>query len=263
MKPPVFAHIVETPAYRNLGDIASCPQQYFPEYRDCPVVSLDAVAALPAGQPVIIGGGGILAFPEFIAQTAQHRPTIVFGAGLNNVFGFDEHEVVQALLGCLLVGVRDRRFAERHGFHYAPCASAMHSLFDGPARDRQGVLIYQHAWESQIPDLGFPHERLNNMDRSLTTYNAIYAVCTHQTIITNSYHGAYWAQCAGKRAILWRPSGLRFFSGLPYVPCIVHTEEELKAAFDFSPTTAKMVGMTCRAYSQEFRDKVNHLLKTL
>lgn len=228
---PVFAHI-RMPGYINHGDRASVPQQYFAEYKDCPVIGLDDIAALPKEQPVILGGGGILAFPEFIAKTARERPTIIWGAGLNNQLPFDPPPVVEALTMCALVGIRDRKFAGKFGFDYVPCASCMHPEFRFRKHAMRDILRYQHAWREAIPGSG---DVISNMDPSISHYDAIAEISNSWTVITNSFHGAYWAQLAGRRVILWRTGDLRFFSGLPLAPTVVWTEEQLQLALDYLP----------------------------
>lgn len=228
---PVFAHI-QGRGYANLGDLASVPAQYFPEWQNCQVVGLDDVVKLPYGQPVILGGGGILAFPEFIARTAKSRPTIIFGAGLNNQLPFDLQPVVEALKMCALVGIRDRSFAGDFSFEYVPCASCMHPEFRFRKHAMRDILRYQHAWREAIPGSS---DVISNMDPSISHYDAIAEISNSWTVITNSFHGAYWAQLAGRRVILWRTGDLRFFSGLPLAPTVVWTEEQLQLALDYLP----------------------------
>lgn len=258
---PVFAHIKADADYFNLGDVASCPKSYFPGYADCPVVSLNEVAALPAGQPVILGGGGILAFPKYIARTAKQRPTIIWGAGLNNPLPFDPQPVVEALRLCALVGIRDRKFAGDFGFDYTPCASCMHPDFRDPRPYHDTpTVVYRHSWSEPFAEQ-FPER--TNMDRGMSMGGTLGFIRSAQTVITNSYHGAYWAQLAGKRCIVWRSHEIRYFSGLPITPIFVSGEADLKVALDFSPFPTEGVLHRCISQTEQFRQCVSNFLATL
>ncbi|CAL4869162.1 hypothetical protein MMA231_03453 (plasmid) [Asticcacaulis sp. MM231] len=91
-----------------------------------------------------------------------------------------------------LVGVRD--FGTE--YRWVPCASCMLPQLDKPYVVQHEVVIYEHK-RIPIPLNGTP--RLSNDGNDIDAVLAFLA--SGETVITNSYHGAYWATLLGKRVI--------------------------------------------------------------
>lgn len=255
---PFFAHIKSTKDYFNQGDANCCPQSYFPDYADCDVVSLDDVAKFPKGQPVILGGGGLFGVvpDDWLQRTIADRPVIVWGAGLN--YGTPPHPGLAPLLHqCALVGLRDSYYARQNGFAWAPCASALHPAFhDFDDVTTHPAVVYRHAWSHPfLTDL----PTKTNMNRNDHFQDTLAFLASGETVVTNSYHGAYWSMLLGRRVILWNPIGIRFFSGLPSIPPIAHNEAELEMLLQVAPYPKKRPD--CITATLRFKRRVDDLLQ--
>jgi hypothetical protein len=94
---------------------------------------------------------------------------------------------------CDLIGIRD--YVSGYENLYLPCASCMHPAFDKTYVEKQEVGYFLHKFKTKI---------INTTNKSIM-YNdeidfekTIEFMGSHKTIITDSYHGAYWAQLLGK-----------------------------------------------------------------
>lgn len=269
---PLFAHLKQTPTYQNLGDEVSCPQPYL--FPDCESVCLTKVEEGEA--PLIIGGGGIFYgdWPERYAKWAKQRPVIAWGCGLN--FGIDGdltanvERSARAMKEFALVGIRDRDFAIEHGFEWVPCASCLNPAFDhaepGPVSYELG--FYTHPWFDVDP-AAFRLPCMSNMG-VFELKHVLEFILSCKVLLTNSYHGAYWAQLLGVPVLLLAPrQGLlpnRFYTGLPYVPPVVHSLEEAKVWLLFVPefrTAPKHLLRECRSKNMLFKPRVLDTLKGL
>lgn len=188
----------------NLGDFCSCPQRYYPEWRHHPVTFLYQGGAFEIGMtqgPIVIGGGGILidGVSNYYQQLASlKRPMVFWGGGLNSQQL--TVELTAPLKHFELVGLRDFGFTAP----WLPCSSCLHpalSLRKAPEHD---YVIYEH-YLNPIPIDG---PRANNAARSLSQISAF--LSRGKTVVTNSYHGAYWAMLLNRRVVLFKPDGIRF-----------------------------------------------------
>ena len=189
----------------NVGDWYCAPSRYFPlgNTESLDIIDTD-LAALDAH--VIVGGGGLVAktFHPHLERLAQYRPKL----SSLIAWGIGESEHVDRSGGFVLpyagrwpdylaafdlVGVRDYGTSLR----WVPCASCMMPELDQPAPVTRDIVIYEHK-RIPIPiDEGFARRTNNGNDIA----SVLAFLASAELVITNSYHGAYWATLMGRRVL--------------------------------------------------------------
>jgi hypothetical protein len=157
------------------------------------------------GDHVVLGGGGLVSvnFDARMRRLAEHRPRlkslVAWGIGESLIndktggrVGRYDGPLPDYLQAFDLVGLRDWGTAWR----WAPCASCLLPAFDRPGPIRHAVVVYEHK-RIPIPIEGLP--RLSNDGNDLD--RALDFLASGETVVTNSYHGAYWATLLGRRVI--------------------------------------------------------------
>lgn len=193
-------HIRDT---RNVGDRHSSPLDYF-EFPGNDVIIGD-MRAPPDCRPdvVIYGGGSITASPDFRAW--PNALIIAWGVGHHvraepwDAEMLAEHRRAAGL--CDLYFPRDAM----PGFATIPCASCLHPAFDAPDAPRYPVVRYSAARRVDVSNGRDPH--MNNEDGAIE--DAVRFLASGETVVTSSYHGAYWARLLGRRVEL-APWGSKF-----------------------------------------------------
>lgn len=248
-----FVHILDR---HNFGDAVCSPRNYFPEWAGFSEVDFRDLK--PGTDPVILGGGGLLhpGVDKWIQDTAKTRPMIVWGIGLNYHASAPPSGWETFLSHCKLVGLRDRGTR----FTNVPDATCMHSFLDWPVqRCSERAVAYSH-FERPI-SLGIP-EINNHTAPGKTLESVLKFLMTGETVVTNSYHGAYWSLLLGRRTILWKPFSTRFFSGLPIALPVATTERDFRELTADSPTREPVPHFLhhARSVTRDFREKVRGLL---
>lgn len=188
----------------NVGDWYCAPSRYFADLRGPEQDILQPDFGSLDGA-VVLGGGGLMArtFAEPMAALAERRPQlralIAWGVGESLIVDRSGGLVspydgpLPDYLGHFdLVGVRDHGTGQR----WVPCASCLLPQFDTPTMPRHDIVIYEHK-RIPIPIEGFPR-RTNDGD---DIDEALAFLASGELVITNSYHGAYWATLLGRRVI--------------------------------------------------------------
>lgn len=145
-------------------------------------------------------------------------------------------------MGCRDVGVP--------GTIHVPCASCMAARLASPPPPRHEVVLYAHATKSaalQRPaDVPFATNHLGTFAQALDF------IASGATVVTNSYHGAYWAMLLGRR-VLCLPYGEKF-GGFAQPPAMAHPAD-WRAAL---PRARVIDGylQECRALTQAFHARV-------
>lgn len=209
-------HIRNSP---NAGDRWSSPIDYFdfPGHETMgddmrPLYAM--IESYPAWDAVIYGGGSITASPDFRRWPC---PTIAWGVGHHvRERPWDEAmaaEHCRAAALCDLYFPRDcvPGFEDR----WTPCASCMHSVFDECHIPQHKVVRYSAARRIDVSGDGDQH--MTNEDGSIE--DAVRFLGSGETVITSSYHGAFWAHLLGRRVqtVTW---GSKF----DYVPQLTLAE---------------------------------------
>lgn len=188
----------------NVGDAFCAPARYFDiDGAAHDIIGLDATTLRGM---VVVGGGGLIAqtFAPMMTALAQARPGMaaLVGWGIGESLNIDRKGgMVLPFAGELpgyldafdLLGVRD--YGTR--FRWTPCASCLAPEFDQPRpAPVHPVVIYEHK-RIPIPIEGPP--RLSNTGNDLAA--VLDFLASAEVVVTNSYHGAYWATLLGRRVV--------------------------------------------------------------
>lgn len=164
-------------------------------------------------------------FAGLALKIARKQPVVIWGAGLNYARHTIPSTVTQLCKTAALAGFRDQSLQE-YGATWVPCASCLAPEFDEvrDMRPAHKFSVYSHG-DAIIPSRLIP---VTNKDRSLSFRDVLDYLADSEIVVTNSYHGAYWAQLLGRLAVLYFPDGKppqRFITGLPYqAPIIMKLE---------------------------------------
>jgi hypothetical protein len=206
--------------YSNIGDAVCAPWKWF-SLTPSKIVDITPIQQRPEGT-IIVGGGGLLYYREQIKRVVgDGKGVIVWGLGMNS----EKRQadlLPQWLSSCDLVGVRDWV----PGWRWVPCPSCMSPLFDEKWKIEHDIVVYEHKHRRISIDL----PKMSNDIRSMR--EAISFLGSGDTVITNSYHGAYWASLLGRKAVLWMPWSSKFsYTKYKYPICEEVSPSALKSAF--------------------------------
>lgn len=189
-----FQHLRETP---NVGDRSCSPFDYF-DWGEATVSDIRE-ANTPAYDVGIYGGGQIFRGISHYEGVTRSKTAlnIAWGVGTNHSLFFSPRHILSRRK-MDVIGSRD--YGDRR-YHYAPCPSCMSPLFDAPPMPTHDVVFYAHGGKTNqmklsIPD-GIPTE--DNVCGDLAT--ALTFIASGETVVSNSYHGVYWALLMGRKAI--------------------------------------------------------------
>lgn len=135
-------------------------------------------------------------------------PRILWGAGLNSKDStVDSYsaEYPKYLNKFHLVGVRDWGT----DYQWVPCASCMHPAFDKSYEIKNSFVWFEHKKrliDNKWFDV-FPAPRMLNTGQNFE--QIIEFLGSAETVVTNSYHGVYWATLL-KRKVICIPWGSKF-----------------------------------------------------
>jgi hypothetical protein len=188
----------------NVGDWFCPPFRYF-SFPESYAVDILPINTEQISSHVILGGGGLIAktFHPHLQKLADNRAKLrsIIAWGVGESENIDRNggfvlpyngEAPSYLKEFDLVGVRD------YGCNYewVPCASCMHPYFDEDYAIEFPICIYEHK-RIPIPIDGIP--RISNSGCDLKRVLAFLG--SAEVVITNSYHGAYWATLLGRRVV--------------------------------------------------------------
>lgn len=184
----------------NVGDYFCNPGRYFkfPNYVSGELLNNE----FPVKNDIIVIGGGGLIHKKFqlhIQNILNKNPKISVLWGIGHNFG-KKHirkQMVEVyypewIKNATLVGIRD--YIKGHYDTYLPCVSCMHSAFDKRYTTKHDIVYFTHAFKSKYISTNAPHMKNDEMN----FYKVIDFISSGNTVITDSYHGAYWAQLLGK-----------------------------------------------------------------
>jgi hypothetical protein len=185
-------------------------------------------------------------------------PRILWGIGINTRDDIENGSDInwpEYLSRFHLVGVRDWD----SGYPWVPCSSCMHPGFDKEYEIKNKVVWYEH--KKRLIDTKwfdkYPAPRMincgQNMDQILEFLGSA------ETVVTNSYHGVYWATLLNKKVICI-PWGSKFkaFKHVPTFASEKNWNEMLENAISYPDALSE-----CREANIEFFNKVEKLMDDL
>lgn len=255
----VFAHIFDP---QNLGDSVCCPADYFPEFDSCRRANLWDSLEPFQNSNLIIGGGGVIhgdLESKLSAIPVNGRKLIAWGIGHNQHFRTMRRlcsDDYFSLRNFSLVGCRDWNTCGA-SYIYVPCASCLHNEFSlqrsGPKFD---YVIYEHRLHP-IP-IGTPL-KMSNSQAKFSFASVLDFLSSGQTVITNTFHGAYWSMLLNRRVILWNPFSTRFhtFKHQPEICDETNWSQKVRSG----PTNCNADYLAdCRAANMAFFGKVKEVI---
>ncbi len=239
----VFSHIRDG---RNTGDMASCPARWFdfPEHRvqtyDEPLHECDTV---------IYGGGTMGNWLQ--GRKLPNIRRIAWGIGSSR---HGETEPWPDPEGFALVGVREWSLEREAAGVWAPCASCMSPLFDDDYPKRDGAVLFVNASPSIKSRYPVAVGGLPVMENDRPLAEIVAFLGSAATVITNSYHGVYWATLLG-RNVVCLPYSSKFY-GFRHPPVYsldggLDWRARAVESFDHSDALAE-----CRAATRAFYGRV-------
>lgn len=263
----------------NIGDLRCAPSLYFGDrlpmqrheilgFRPGEIPKKDDRAAwieqVKTARAIVFGGGGLLnidffrpAFEYINALNVPGQKRIIWGAGHNAwQIGDWRHLKPTVILeeGSFdLIGIRD----DNQPYEWVPCASCMDPIFDTPSAPVTELAVYAHADTLNNPNLKrlLPSE-FPILDNHATFEDAISFIANCDLLLTDSYHGVFWATLLGRRCVAF-PSSSKFYDLRHPVP--------LCDASDwcrFERLAVRYPGALdeCRAANMAFADKVANIV---
>jgi len=207
----------------NIGDMLCPPTRYIDfglpvEYLD--ISDLRAQQDAPDALTIIGGGGLMWWLAKMQVIMATQGPKVLWGIGLNAMLQETPDSYPEWIRQAQLVGIRDYILSgPGMDLLWVPGVSCLHEAFKirryPPAYP---IVIYEHSSAPCIQIGDYP--RLRNPK---TIEEILRFLSKGEVVITNRYHGVYWATLLGKKVLLWEPNCSRFFH-FRYPPVICNRE---------------------------------------
>jgi len=178
---------------RNTGDMASCPAAYFDLG---PHQILNYTDPLPDG-PTIIGGG-------CMTNWLQHGPRLPAGPRIAWGIGSSRHGQTEPWPdqeGFDLLGVREWTPEREAAQTWAPCVSCMSPLLDDPPEPTREAVRFLNASPSIRSRYPVGADGLPTMTNDAPLPDVIDFLASAEVVLTDSYHGVYWATLLGRRVV--------------------------------------------------------------
>lgn len=209
----------------NPGDYWSTPKHYFDEFKNDEWVDVFEFHKkdLTSYDKIIIGGGGLLFNPNFdkalsLLQHPKYIEKVLFwGVGVNSFFdkGSTQEEIDEAIFkfphklkvfNKSQLNLRDKQ--ER--YNVVPCASCLHPVFDTEEKIVRKYLAIRHKKVNSfknrlVYDVMYKIYTIDN-----TIENVVAEIKRSEIIVTQSYHGAYWAALCNKKVYVLCPWSTKF-----------------------------------------------------
>lgn len=265
---------------KNIGDLMCAPCIYFPSMLGDKV--FDILAYDPGEEAdhdvrvsfqndtneadlLVVGGGGLLeidffskAIERLVTNKRSSQKLIVWGAGHNAWSLRDWRDLKPKYKSYLehfnLVGVRDHGT----GYQWVPCVSCMHPTFDRrrPIIRDVGLFINSEAAHDKdrfkiLPKGIALRENDGDFDE------VIEFLGTSELVITDSFHGAYWATLLGRKVIAF-PSSSKFYDLKHPVPLCAPADWERYSSLARSYENALF---ECRQANIDFATRVHQLIE--
>ena len=200
---------------------------------------------------VVIGGGGLIhpTFTDDINQIVGQQPAklIVWGIGSNYDVNKDRG-YPDWIDKADMLGLRDYNAGVGE---YLPCATCMHSSFDYTYEVKHDKVYYLHA-SKENPNVDAPV--LTNKAKDI--YRIISFLASGETVVTNSYHGAYWAMLFGRnvQVVPWSTK----FTTFKYPPVLLESIHEVS---NNTMTTPINYLEECRELNKNFYERFKNLCR--
>ncbi|WP_281615416.1 polysaccharide pyruvyl transferase family protein [Flammeovirga sp. SubArs3] len=253
----------------NVGDLMCAPYLYFKElqdYRKLDILSYEKSISDTIkfsdkllNNDIVVGGGGLLDRKTFkapisITQKLAKKGTkvIYWGIGHNNPNLTPSNLFLQQIDNIPIVGIRDYNVKIKN-VDWVPCVSCMNDVFDKTREIENEVsfLIHEH-----IPIDGIDNT-MPILYNNSTFEQIIEFISKTETLVTNSYHGMYWATLLEKKVIVI-PNSSKMYSmkyEIPKIKDVAEYKAKISSAHVISGFLEE-----CREANLKFSEKVFNYL---
>jgi hypothetical protein len=201
----VFKHHFRT---SNLGDRVCSPLDYYPDFSGRGV-RLDLDDPTPSCKFVIYGGGKIMGGLRKTLNVNDRAAKARVAWGVSSVqTSRVSPKYWLAYREMSLIGTRD--YGDDR-FPWAPCVTCLSPGFDETVEEVHDVVAYVHHWRVRDRDVVLPDgiPVMENIEPDLL--KVLRFIASARTVMSNSYHGVYWALLLGKR-VLCVPYSSKFYN---------------------------------------------------
>ena len=231
----------------NVGDAFCNPSRYFnfPNIKTIDIMRAPDVK----GETIVIGGGGLIhnKFGPKIAELVERaNKSILWGIGHNFSKKAERKHSTEIWYPeytktATLTGIRDI------GKNYLPCVSCMHPAFQKDYTTEHEYVYFTHHFKSKFKKTNVPHMTNAEMDFD----KVIAFLASGDTVITDSYHGAYWGQLLGKnvQVVSWSVK----FNHMKHKPAFI---ENINEEFNFVHNKILDFKEECIDLNNKFYQKV-------
>lgn len=236
----------------NIGDAYCNPSRYF-SFENLETGELENSKFDVKDNILIVGGGGLIhkKFQNHIKSLIDKQPKISVVWGIGHNFGKKYNSYYPDWLDtCDLIGIRDYIKKDI----YLPCVSCMNTAFDKEYSVINDVSYYVHKAKTNFD---FTQE-LPVMTNSETDFEKVIEfIGSSNTVVTDSYHGAYWGLLLNKdvRIVPWSVK----FNHFKYQPLKVNSINEIIDK-SFSPVVPQAYLDECRSLQVNFYNKFLEML---
>jgi len=157
----------------------------------------------------------------------------------------------------VLRGFRD--YGNPH--EYVPCPSCIDPLFDEKFDLQHETVILEHeSLPLCLPDGGEIPRKRNTLE-IYSFEEIIQFIGGADSVITNTYHGAYWSMLLNKKVIVYKPWASKFHT-FKYTPSFAN-EQDYRQKIVSSRNATPDYLQECRRINEDFYSKLtSHLLAT-
>jgi hypothetical protein len=242
----------------NAGDWHSPPFKYF-DFHSSKYKDIANDFKQREGIVVVGGGGlGIKTFKRFLPSLRSSSSVLIgWGVGVDEFVDKDQIIKDQGydLIGGWFdsfdeVGIRvySKELESKENYRWVPCSSCMSDLFSKykSRKPESSVGVYSHK---RVLLSGFrDSSRMTNSGDNLE--EKLEFLSRHEYIVTNTYHGVYWATLLGRKVVcLPFKSGLFSFKHKPAYSTGAVTDQVLHKATSYPDSLEE-----CRNQNIQFFD---------
>lgn len=175
-------------------------------------------------------------------------PRYIWGAGQNSPT--DQFEYPEDMQHFDRVGIRDWN----QGHDWTPCASCMHPALQKKYTIKNPVIWFEHK-KQLIKDKVFGNESIPRFINSGSNLeHTIELLGSAEVVLTNSYHGAYWATLLRRKVIVvgsWSSK----FQFMKHAPVFIRPDQNWRDVIDNAVTYEDALE-ECRQANQNFWEAI-------
>jgi hypothetical protein len=252
----------------NVAEAFTQPVDYFSfddEVEKRPLASLTQSDLKDNVTMLIIGGSGVFGattwrtLQRIVDIAPQTLPIIIWGMGINDHGRLDRNypDILPQLErhANVLIGLRDAFYN-----NYVPCVSCMLRELDSCVDTRHEIGFYVH----KILDISLHYPTMSNEivgDAQSHLCRVLHFMASCEIVVTNTYHGAYWATLLNRKVIVAMPFSNKFL-GFKHEPVIIRDIRFLGQVTHLAKSYPQALA-ECRRINHEFYSRVRSFQRSL